>query len=745
MKTKDYDLRTIDPEDLAAAQEYADRVAAAAAQLRQAQIRRQQLGDLLHLEPAASRLQAIDLAAQAISTAQGEVDTAQAHADTAVTAAARFQATELATAQAALDAATRAVSDTLAELLKQAQTSAALTALVDGLALRARYATATATSPPTWNHATIPFRADPSDPAIDPQLQFPAVGDSDYAALLAVLDQLDDQVDTVADLVTAESVHQLVQGNPARSGGALDIAATGGVPDEFEVIRTPRPSYPVTHRVLLLLDPQLSPEWSGPASSADSLADPALAAWASRLLPNPATAHLTARRIDPDTNTPGEPLDLTADTLGLDPLGWVRLAADPAELHQRVAHAARTRWAATLGDAAATGLVLIDDTPAGIAAPARTLADLRAAAAAIRELIAAAHALTGDDLTAPTEAVPADPAAATTATARVSAVEQRINEVIATLAAALPTGPNGSGDVIDTQTPALDRARSAQGKTLLVDTLFAASALGEAAATPQLTTATPDLASLHTQAATALAQLQARISNDPFVPVPDNPAQTVANARARLARLCGVRLPILIPVPLPAGGPWQDLAGEPIRLLGAAPKELRAWLHRHAPVRPAVGALLTAYDVAETLDLPAALDLRATNLASAAPDGDPPRWVGADPAPPDGAVGLLVQRSFTGAVPATVTGLTVDTWTHHIPAATLPAGIAFHYDEPDATPPQTLLVAVAPDLRPDRQSATWDLPTLLDTLTATLTLACDRAVSAEHATIAGLTLRDDTP
>jgi hypothetical protein len=744
MKTKDYDLRTIDPEDLAAAQEYADRVAAAAAQLRQAQIRRQQLDDLLHLEPAASLLQAIDLAAQAISTAKGEVATTQAHADSTVTAAARFQATKLAAAQAALDAATRAVSDTLAELLKQAQTSAALTALVDGLALRARYSTATATSPPTWNHATIPFRTNPSHPAVDPQLRFPAVGDSDYAALLAVLDLLDDQVDTVADLVTAESVHQLVQGNPARSGGALDIAATGGVPAEFEVIRSPRPSYPVTHRVLVLLDPQLSPVWAGSASSADSLADPALAAWASRLLPDPAAVHVTARRVDPDTNTPGEPLDLTADALGLDPLGWVRLAADPAELHQRVAHAARTRWAATLGEAAATGLVLVDDTPAGIAAPARTLADLRAAAAAIRELIAAAHALTGDDLTAPTEAVPVDPAAATTAAARVSAVEQRINEVIANLTAALPTGPNGSGNVSGTQPPAGDHGSSAEEKTLLVDALFAASALGEAAATPQLTTATPDLASLHTQAATALGQLQARISNDPFV-VPDNPAQTVVNARARLAHLCGLRLPILIPVRLPAGGPWQDLAGEPTRLLGAAPEELRAWLHRHASVRPAVGALLTAYDVAEALDLPAALDLRATHLASAAPDGDPPRWVGADPAPPDGVVGLMVQRSFTGAVPATVTGLTVDTWTHHIPTATLPAGIAFHYDEPDTTPPQTLLVAVAPDLRPNRQPATWDLATLLDTLTATLALARDRAVSAEHATIAGLTLRDDTP
>ena len=93
---------------------------------------------------------------------------------------------------------------------------------------------------------------------------------------------------TVADLITAEAVHQLVQGNPVRSGAALDVAASGSVPDELEVIRTPRPAYDTTHRVLVLIDPALTPAW-GLTADVGAHADPVLAAWLSRHLPNPAT------------------------------------------------------------------------------------------------------------------------------------------------------------------------------------------------------------------------------------------------------------------------------------------------------------------------------------------------------------------------------------------------------------------------------------------------------------------------
>src|SRR5262249_26137521 len=146
---------------------------------------------------------------------------------------------QLASARSALDAATEAVADQLAVLLSQASTSTALTATVDGLALRQRYRTALASQPPVWDLATIPLRAAASSTPLDPEIVLPATGVPDYPPLLTVLGRLDAPVDAVTDLITAEGIHHLVNGNPARSGAALDIAASGTVPDDLDVIRTP--------------------------------------------------------------------------------------------------------------------------------------------------------------------------------------------------------------------------------------------------------------------------------------------------------------------------------------------------------------------------------------------------------------------------------------------------------------------------------------------------------------------------
>jgi hypothetical protein len=48
--------------------------------------------------------------------------------------------------------------------------------------------------------------AQPGAVPLDLELVFPAVGESDYAALLTVLQCLDAKVDARADLITAESV-----------------------------------------------------------------------------------------------------------------------------------------------------------------------------------------------------------------------------------------------------------------------------------------------------------------------------------------------------------------------------------------------------------------------------------------------------------------------------------------------------------------------------------------------------------
>jgi len=721
---RNYDIEISDPADDTATAQWASQRAAAAQQLSAAQANAAQLTVALAAPAAIAALDAAAKAQTATGNAQGDVGRA-AQAQTAAQAAvAQFKANDLASAQSAVDAATKAVADQLALLLSQASTSTALTATVDGLALRQRYRSALASQPPVWDLATIPFRATSSSTALDPEITLPAVGDTDYAPLIAVLDRLDDLVDALADLITAEGVHHLVNGNSTRSGAALDIAASGTVPDDLDVIRTPLTGYDITHRVLVLAPAAPAAAWKGATAGAAATADPALDAWISTLLPDPASVHFTATRLDPADGTPGPPLALTADALGLGPLDWVRLSADPAELAARVAREARTRWAAALGPAASTGAVIIA-APEPPDPAITTLADLTAAAAAVRALVTTSRALTPADLAAAAQdAQPGNDAAAAAMT-RVSAVEPLVAGVLAGLAtAAVPPAARAS-------TPSADS---------VLTTLLAAAGLGVAEAVPALDQGVPALDLLAAQAQAAHARLAARLSAGPVTAAPGDPATTLARVRERVAALCGFALPVLVPVPAPADQKvTADLGPGNVRIPGAGPAPVRQWLYDHARVRPACAALIVAYDIAQSLGTPAGLDVRATHLPAT---GDTVRWAGDSDTAPAAVINVVAARQPGTDPSQPITGLAVDAWTQTIPDQQIHTGLAFHYDRPTATAPQVLLVAVAPDITAGHQPGTWDLDTLLDTVTSAIALASDRARAAELNPDAAVTLHD---
>ncbi len=82
---------------------------------------------------------------------------------------------------------------------------------------------------------------------------------------------------------------------------------------------------------------------------------------------------------------------------------------------------------------------------------------------------------------------------------------------------------------------------------------------------------------------------------------------------------------------------------------------------------------------------------------------------------------LLVDSS-TGKA-----GIIVDEWVEIIPNKAEVSGVTFNYDQPDARPPQSILLAVTPEL-----TGKWDWDALIHTLEDTLELAKNRAVEPEH-------------
>src|SRR5206468_1020281 len=88
----------------------------------------------------------------------------------------------------------------------------------------------------------------------------------------------------------AESVHQLVHGNPQRAGATVDALSRGDVPPpDVEVVRTPRSGVGVTHRLLVLFDPGAhAAGWTADSIQVRARVEPGLEAWVAGVL-GPAT------------------------------------------------------------------------------------------------------------------------------------------------------------------------------------------------------------------------------------------------------------------------------------------------------------------------------------------------------------------------------------------------------------------------------------------------------------------------
>lgn len=81
-----------------------------------------------------------------------------------------------------------------------------------------------------------------------------------------VFEELEDAIDAVGDLITAESVHQFAQGNMERASASIEELVGGNSLPEPEVDQTPRSATGVTHRTMVLFgDPQAAGSDDGDA------------------------------------------------------------------------------------------------------------------------------------------------------------------------------------------------------------------------------------------------------------------------------------------------------------------------------------------------------------------------------------------------------------------------------------------------------------------------------------------------
>jgi hypothetical protein len=638
-------------------------------------------------------------------------------------------------AEADLAVARAALGALLNEQWDKALESLAANNVVDGLELQRRWKAGKRRQPPQqpWDATTIPFG--------NATLGFPDPEGEDFKALDVQLGALDEMVDAVSDVVLAESVYHLVQGNPLRSGATLDAIATGEMaPPELEVTRTPRTGIGLTHRLLVLYPSSadvaaLLAPWNTNADQVRGPAEPLLNAWVAKLLGDPTQIRCRADYFQPRSGQVVASTEVTLDKLELSPLDVVFMAegneeAQRSELEQRlVYHLSRTRPDSVPAEAEVR-LTFARDTAWPISIV--SFAELVEVARTIRKLIAGARAIDGRDLSLP-EAPVAVGIDAVELAQRIDRAVGRLQLAQQALQALLPSG-NGSPPGTPTDLDQLRAALTGMARFGIQGTI-PLSATGDS---PQKRTG------LLAQGRSVAKEIDRRLDRIAKL-TPPNPSTPEAQLRYQLDKIREVFGPdfrVLPRVTPPNGSTLNQALGDSAKIQGNDPLVATTWFQRVSRVRDGASRLDAALMYCEALGNGAQLTFQVGQLPYKPQD----RWValptGPDQTIPGGRLSLVAHLPLQASIrfDQPLAGLLIDEWVEVVPNRQETTGVSFHYDQPGACAPQSVLIAVASD----NARTVWDLDILESILNETLDLAQMRALSLDGRT-EGVWVEDELP
>lgn len=533
----------------------------------------------------------------------------------------------------------------------------------------------------------------PADNPYLTNLAWPKVSDAEWSAVGAAIDKAAAAIDAVGDLLLAEGVHQLVQGNVARAAAAMDAAASGdSAPPEPDFIATPALGVPIVHQLLLVANGGVPWNLTRPRSAAE----PMLEAWAAGRLGDPATIVLAA---------PGNAAPMTLAASGLCALDIVYDAADARVFEQRIRSAL-----AAAGQPLAGEVPFVDapdpDWPAGL----RAIGDVFELAASLRALLSRARPAAAEDLALPSHPPTRSLAASELQNARLRATAAA--GALAARGAALQALVDANAGDAAQLRAALDAVAAFGVAVPLVedDRLPLVASLVAAEAARRSLVASEQLAAPGIEAVTQAGQT---IFGDGFW--------------------------ILCPLTGAGNDTWETaFASVPA---GANASGVRRFLTDQAAVRDGVRRLLEAYQLAEAAGAPPLL--RAGQMVGA--NGSAPqRWIAAllaigEPTPTASVVSTVIAADGAMNTALPLAALVIDQWTEVLPvrerrgeSADAPvdarhtSGIAINANAPGARAPQALLLAVSPD------GARWNVERVLEVLQETLDLARLRLVTLER-------------
>jgi hypothetical protein len=584
--------------------------------------------------------------------------------------------------------------------------------VVDGLALLRRWQKGKSTQPPQWINDTIPFGGSVGQqktrlPAFD-------INNPKFKTLQAELNLLEQTVDAVSDALMAESVYQVVRGNPLRAANTIESIAGGETPPpELEVVRTPRTGLAITHRLISLFSgaPVAPAGWDSPAHPFRANAEPYLNAWAAKLLGSPANVRCLIERVAGDTGIVLQTQELRLKELALAPIDFIYAvegsAGQQGEIEQRILY----RAARAMSSVAPGSLLRINpNRKSEWKTDELSYGEFSELLRATRKLFSTVRAIDDGDLNPPERitsfSVDLKDLEDRSAAARVSldATEKAFTSQLAS------TG----GAELDT----------------LRELILQAAAFGMAGAVPlsAVSDSPFDREQLLVQAESIRKELAKRLAQLADLPdaAPASDEEKRDRALAQLRIVFGKAFKVLPRFKVSNATELQQAFVDSTRLQDGDPLESTTWFERMSRVRDGVGRLNAALSYSEALNTGERLQLTIAQLPFTAND----RWLAlpfkSGQTPSVGKLSLAVQSVSPVDVAQPVAGVLIDEWVEVVPSTTEVTGVALQYDQPSAAPPQTILIAVPPEI-----GTPWTIWSLQQVLLETLDLARIRAADSE--------------
>jgi hypothetical protein len=575
----------------------------------------------------------------------------------------------------------------------QAQASVSSNNVVDGLRLIDLFG-----KDPASIRASL--TAQPKDNPYIPAGSWPAVTDAEWAAFTTLMQDAAAAADAAADMLLAESVHQLVQGNMAATAATLNAVASGDAPPpQPDVVRTPSPGIPFTHRLAIVSQAGFAAGAGGwNEARPRAQAEPRLEQWAQARLGD--ATGIVVQALEGDTF-------VTLDAASLCALDLIYDSGDRVQLQQRI----RAAIPSIPQDA-----VLADRTSAAWPAGTIGLGDAATFAASLRSLLVNAQPSKTSDFVRSNEPatrafgadeIAAAAARATAARGGLLTSQDHLNQAIQNF---------------DAADPATAVELRKQLETIAAYGLVVPIAEGE-----------------HLLAVAQMAADEAsrRISEaaDSLNGTPDE----IQVAKAGQS-LFGDGFWILAAMDPPAAPDMLStaMAGAPFPPPPRA--EIRRFIRDTASVRAGAGRASEALLLADTLGRTMAL--RVAQLVEAGAPGTG-AWIGgvldvSQPTPQASITNLVLQAPPELDPGSPMVSLTIDAWVDVIPirekrgeedAGQIDerrvSGLALNAAAASARAPQVMLLAVSPD------GQRWTTDAVVDTLSETLELAKIRAVTLE--------------